>query len=283
MIPRFFGNSSHPLFGCFHPPRGRNADPRTVVICPPVGHEYVRTHWALRSLATKLARTGCSVLRFDYRGTGDSSGDVSEVASVDEWIEDACEAGVELLEESGQMTRSMTLVGLRWGAAIACMAATELAESHSLSTEIVLWDPCIVGAEYLNELRSIHNEMLDLWVDPVETEDSSEVEELLGFRYQRSLISEIESINLLTGPTPPAQQVTVFNSPRSIDLSGWQLPETVSRSTGDGYDWDDLRYIEEAWLPGNGSSLVCEAVASAGDGASKRRGTQGVTSERSPA
>ena len=258
MNPRFFGNSKQPLFGIYHPPRGRKPDTRAVVICPSIGHEYIRSHWALRTLATKLARAGCGVFRFDYRGTGDSSGDVSDVLSVREWVEDACEAGVELLEECGQ-NRAVTFVGFRFGASIACMAAKELAESNSVATELVLWEPSLVGANYLSELRSMHNEMLDLWASPVETEDSTEFEELLGFRYQRGLIDELESTDLLHDSQPSAEQIAVFNSRETIDLSPWES-NASTHSTGDGYDWDDLRYIAEAWLPGNGLSLVCDAI-----------------------
>ena len=106
------------------------------------------------------------------------------------------------------------------------------------------------------------NEMLDLWASPVETEDSTGFEELLGFRYQRGLIDELESTDLLHDSQPSAEQIAVFNSRETIDLSPWEnkLQNKTSHSTGDGYDWDDLRYIEEAWLPGNGLSLVCDAI-----------------------
>jgi len=259
MIPRFFGNSKQPLFGIYHPARGRKAVTHPVVLCPPIGNEYVRTHWALRSLATKLARVGCSVLRFDYRGTGDSSGDVSEVASVSEWVEDTCEASLELVEECGQTREPVTLVGLRWGAAVACMAAKELAETHSITTKLVLWDPVLVGADYLTEQRAMHHEMLDLWISKVETENSANYEELLGFQYHRNLIDEIEATDL-NASTRPAEQISLIHSRKAVDVPSWNLNGNSRQYSEEAYDWDDLRYIEEAWLPGKSSNLVRKAI-----------------------
>ena len=57
------------------------------VICPPLFNEYMRTQLALRELAISLAERGQHVLRLDYRGTGDSFGDLGEVA-ISDWVED---------------------------------------------------------------------------------------------------------------------------------------------------------------------------------------------------
>ena len=66
MNPFYFGSSKEPLFGAYHPPMGMAAEEPAVLLCPPLGQEYQRTHWAMRRLADQLARTGVHVLRFDY-------------------------------------------------------------------------------------------------------------------------------------------------------------------------------------------------------------------------
>jgi predicted alpha/beta hydrolase len=48
---------------------------------------YILTHLVLRELAMALAERGQHVLRFDYRGTGDSFGELGEV-TVSDWLED---------------------------------------------------------------------------------------------------------------------------------------------------------------------------------------------------
>ena len=73
-----------PRFGLYHPANGEGSRGRGVLICPPIAHEHIRSHRALRFLAVQLARAGFDVLRFDYFAVGDSAGD-SEEARVAHW------------------------------------------------------------------------------------------------------------------------------------------------------------------------------------------------------
>ena len=75
MNPFYFGSSAEPLFGAYHPPGNQVGRNLAVLICPPLGREYLRAHWALRRLADQISRDGGHVLRFDYFATGDSAGD----------------------------------------------------------------------------------------------------------------------------------------------------------------------------------------------------------------
>ena len=84
--PFFFGPCNQQVFAIYHPPIGGSGQVLTV-ICPPLFNEYMRTHLALRELAISLAERGQHVLRLDYRGTGDSFGDLGEVA-ISDWVED---------------------------------------------------------------------------------------------------------------------------------------------------------------------------------------------------
>ena len=49
-----------------------------MVLCYPGGQEYIRSRRAFRQLAIRLSSAGFPVLRFDYHGCGDSSGDDDE-------------------------------------------------------------------------------------------------------------------------------------------------------------------------------------------------------------
>lgn len=149
MNPFFFGRSERPLFGLFT--RGRSdpgaveAAERAVLLCYPVGSEYLRAHRAFRQLNTLLNRSGFHVLRFDYACTGDSAGDGVE-ASLDEWLDDVDWAVDELLDTAGVDT--LDVVGLRWGAALAALGVRERDEIDRL----VLWDPVVSGRAYLDEV-----------------------------------------------------------------------------------------------------------------------------------
>jgi pimeloyl-ACP methyl ester carboxylesterase len=145
MMPLLFGDTSSPLYGVLHQAQGtrRNAG---IVICYPFGQEYMRSHRAFRQLALLLTRKGFDVFRFDYRGTGDSSGECDGVTASD-WLDDIMVAVQELRETTNATT--ISLVGLRLGALLASAAC------GSTSTDIeqlVLWDPVLSGIEYQREL-----------------------------------------------------------------------------------------------------------------------------------
>lgn len=137
----WFGREGRPLFGAVHVPEGRRAT-GAVVVCPPVGHEQTATQHGLRLLARELADRGLLVLRFDYHGTGHSSGNSSE-ATVEGWLEDVEEA-VRYVRSAG--TRRVGLVGLRLGALLAAHAYERVG-----AEELVLWDPVASGRRYLRE------------------------------------------------------------------------------------------------------------------------------------
>jgi alpha-beta hydrolase superfamily lysophospholipase len=62
------------LFGWYDAPT-RGSARGGILLCNPVGDDSVRAHRPLRHLAQRLANEGFAVLRFDYDGTGDSTGD----------------------------------------------------------------------------------------------------------------------------------------------------------------------------------------------------------------
>jgi pimeloyl-ACP methyl ester carboxylesterase len=142
--PLFFGRSDAPLYGVYHPPL-RNPRSEAVLLCYPFGQEYMRAHRAFRQLALLLTRAGNHVLRFDYRGTGDSNGEMDEVTP-QEWVEDIGTAVDELRELAGPV--SLTVVGLRLGGLLAGVACHGRADVERL----VLWDPVLSGDDYQQEL-----------------------------------------------------------------------------------------------------------------------------------
>lgn len=141
MNPVAFGSRDRQLFGVYQP-AGERRSRRGVVLCPPFGQEHLRAHRPIRLLAEQLARRGHDVLRFDYYGTGDSSGDGLE-ADLDGFVADTLAAVDELGAMAG--VRRFCVAGLRLGALVAARAA---AESRGVD-EVVLWDPVIDGAREL--------------------------------------------------------------------------------------------------------------------------------------
>ena len=269
MSARFFGKSEQPLFGIFHPARGRSGSNNNVLICPPLGHEFVRTHWALRNLASKLSRKGMNVFRFDYRGTGDSSGEIENVTSLQQLVDDATSAAIELLETVNEPNAKLSIIGLRMGGVIGALAANELSEDHVVADNVLCWDCPRDGATYLSELRSMHRRMVDLWSSKIETENSDSHEEILGFRFSRSVLNEIEQYQAENLPSHYLNKLTAVNSSNASAAWANLDAESVSEedaewslvTTEDPSDWDDLNYIEEAWLPTHGSANVVDLLS----------------------
>src|SRR6185312_15536152 len=135
-LPIVFGSADDPLFGWFPAPRAP-ARRAGVVICNPIGDDYVRAHRALRHLAERLQRAGFAVLRFDFGGTGDSVGDVGRAID-------------ELRARSG--VEEVCVAGLRLGATLAAVAAAERGDVAA----VVLWSAYLDGRSYVDETTRLH-------------------------------------------------------------------------------------------------------------------------------
>lgn len=131
------------LFAFLHMPDAPTA--RAFVFCHAMAEEKLWTHRVLANFARQLAAGGAAVLRFDFRGSGDSDGDFSE-ASVASGLEDLRIAIDELKRRTGVAT--VDLLGLRFGATMAALAA----ESWDDVGRLVLWAPIVDCGRYMQEL-----------------------------------------------------------------------------------------------------------------------------------
>jgi pimeloyl-ACP methyl ester carboxylesterase len=145
MKPFYFGSATKPLLGIYHPPHGVGCLTRGVVLCYPMGAEYMRAHRAFRHLTRLLSRRGIHVIRFDYFGTGDSAGRGDE-ATVEQWLEDTGLAIDELKATTG--IAAVSLVGLRFGGTLAAIVSARRRDID----RIVLWDPVVHGATHVARL-----------------------------------------------------------------------------------------------------------------------------------
>ncbi len=108
----------------------------------------------MRSLADDLSARGIPVLRFDYRGTGDSAGDDGASDQFETAVADVCAAIERLKAETG--VTHVTLCGLRLGTAFMLLAAAQVHVD-----ELVLLAPVVSGRGYLRELSIMRN----IWLD----------------------------------------------------------------------------------------------------------------------
>lgn len=184
----FFGPSDQQVFGIYHPAAGSGDGQVLTVICPPLFSDYMRTQPALRELAMTLAEKGQHVLRFDYRGTGDSFGELSEI-SVTDWVEDIALAVREGCEVSGSSV--VRLLGVRAGALLACAAARA---SNNIQ-RLVLWDPVGNGAEYVQALRRLQVALSqrNLYLSRAERREA--MHECAGYTLSERMLAELQLLD----------------------------------------------------------------------------------------
>lgn len=229
------------LFTITHLPSAPTRTP--VLLVPPYGWEYYKSHSALKNLAGLLSRAGHPVMRFDYYGTGDSEGTPQE-SSAEQWVEDIDTAANHLIKIAGG---SPDVVGLRLGGAIAAL--------WSLHTEdvahLVLWDPVVNGRSHISSMRSMDAKF---WSEKGRRNrrwDRSG--ELLGSTYNPGLYRFIMSLDLSSTDLGVSERTTIVAS----------SDERTYRSAVAGYEdrvklevvpdaggWDDLRTFNSLLLPG---------------------------------
>ena len=140
----WFGPDDRPLLGWLTQPASGPGEIGVVVV-PPLGYEYWTTHRALRALAERLAAQGCSVLRFDPDGTGDSAGGPGDPDRLWAWRRSVGEAASAL---RGIGCTSLVVAGVRFGATLALLEGASVGADR-----IVAWAPVERGRTYVRELR----------------------------------------------------------------------------------------------------------------------------------
>jgi pimeloyl-ACP methyl ester carboxylesterase/aryl carrier-like protein len=214
---RYFGERR--LFGALHRPGGRARG--GVVLCYPMGQEYMRIHRTYVELARSLAASGFAALRFDYYGCGDSAGDDTD-GDFAQWRDDIADAIRELRAQSG--VRDIHLVGSRIGANL----ALDVARGGEELAGLVLWEPIVDGAEYLRTLKRAHRDLLhnNARLDGYERRELRGcAAEFLGYPMTRTLYEQVAAVSLPAAPAGPLPDVLVLansNKPALEDYAAAQ-------------------------------------------------------------
>jgi pimeloyl-ACP methyl ester carboxylesterase len=190
---------SSPLFAWLH--RRPDAIGHGVVLCPPIGYEQLHAHRSLRHLADAVARKRLPVLRFDYHGTGDSPGSDDEPQRVATWLANIKQACAWMRRELGCDT--LSLLGLRIGAALAALAATE----EEGIERLVLWAPVVKGSQYVREMKAIASS------SPLAAQmarDAAGAVQAAGFVLTPATCDELATIDLQR-VTPRASEVLLLS------------------------------------------------------------------------
>jgi len=128
-------NHGQKIFGVFHQSLQGSKSP-AILICPGFGGSKCGKHRLFVSLAKELARSGISVLRFDYRGAGDSEGEFEEI-TLEGKVSDTLLCLDFLASHPSIDPNRIGLLGRSLGGAVSVLAARRYKTIKSLA----LWAP----------------------------------------------------------------------------------------------------------------------------------------------
>lgn len=149
----YFGPEERSLFGWLHAPPGLAAAPFGVILCNPLGYEYICAHRTVRAYADAIAQAGFPALRFDYDGSGDSAGSDEDPDRVAAWTHSIELAALELQRTTG--ADRFVLFGIRAGALLAVAASRRIPGVKA----IAMHAPVPSARAYLRELRALRAAM----------------------------------------------------------------------------------------------------------------------------
>lgn len=234
----FFGPGNHRIFANYHPAAGGGGQVLTV-ICPPLFSDYMRTQLALRELAISLAERGQHVLRFDYGGTGDSFGEIGEIA-VSDWLEDIALAVQEGREISGSSV--VRLLGVRAGALLACRSVGASGDVQRL----VLWDPVPDGASYLQELRRLQVALSKRNLYLSRAERSEAMHEYAGYTLSQRMLEDLRLVDASAYSSVPRGMLHVVST---SSAAGFPIQGVLQDVAPFVCNWDTLANANEVFVP----------------------------------
>lgn len=148
-------NQSQKIFGILHRPLSKNKVP-AVVVCPGFAGNKCGKFRLFVTLGQELAKLGIAVLRFDYRGAGDSEGEFYEL-TLEGKVHDTL-ACLEFLSQDPQIDSTrLGLLGRSLGGAISILTAKEYKNIKSIG----LWAPVFFSTPWKELWNSLKNHQID--------------------------------------------------------------------------------------------------------------------------
>jgi len=189
-LSSFYFGENDSLYGLYQSPVA-DADVAPVLICPPVGYEYMSCQYFLRLLAENLASVGVASLSFDFFGSGDSCG-LDRDATMSRWRADIVTAYDELARITG--SKKIRVFCFRFNSLLAFDAL------HERSVERwVCWDPVTDGSLYYEQLRRMSRDhaLQQLVVRNLRMPSKIRgAEELVGTMFSSAAIDQMVSMKI---------------------------------------------------------------------------------------
>lgn len=249
-IPIFIPTEFGPLYAVLHINEYIECAGCPLIICPPIGIDFMNSHRSLKKLADKLALSGTPVLRLDYFCTG-SSCDSGFDDQVEGFIESIRQANIFLKKTLN--TKCTALLGFRFGATLATLFASKTEINY-----LILWGGIFQGKRLIREMRLLQNSgsnnkpndtYLEAggWVIEQKTEDAIESIDLAKTH------PKTKYILLLDGCKPSAHQKLVSQwQSNNTDITA-EFTESIGDMLVDAHEaripHQDIEFINQ-WVKG---------------------------------
>jgi len=208
--PIFLEGSAGRLFAVYYPPAVMREEGCNVLYVPPFAEEMNRARRMAALQARGLAALGFGVLLLDLFGTGESDGDFGD-ARWSIWLDDIS-AAADWLTRQG--SRAVTLWGLRLGALLAAVSASQ---QRNKFQHLVLWQPVADGKTMLTQFLRLRVAAAMAERGEGETTDALRTElaaghaiEIAGYELSPELAAAITAARLDTLALPAETRVDWF-------------------------------------------------------------------------
>ena len=201
--------------------------PWGLLLVNPLPLEQNRCSFFYRNLQLNSMAKNIPSMRFDYTGSGDSTGSIEDT-NIDSWIRDTelcCDEFKKALN-----LESIYLLGIRIGGTIASIVASQ----HPSITSILI-DPVYSGEEYVRNLDSLQRQLLS---NPLEAPFEKHTQnEIMGFPFPPKLRESIISLNL--EPRFPESDHTFFS------YQDFKLAHFIDEDFG----WNNVEKLRLQFIP----------------------------------
>lgn len=236
-VETFFINTrQRQLYGVTQAPSPDNDNGTGILLVPPLGNEQRRCQRPFRTMMQQIAREGFHLMRFDWRGTGNSSGNSSSIDELALWEEDLQDAATHL----SQSVNSIHIISVRMGAMITArlnLQSLPVAGYH-------LWDPVFQGSQWLKEMQQLQQGICtDTYRFLFKRKAlTNAFHEFAGLSINPLLYRQLQNINLANAlsSNPPAVPVHLLTTGNCTHLD--KLPEHIDIHTDcEPNAWNDPR------------------------------------------
>lgn len=194
-----------------------------VLICSTVGFEAIHAYRCVVRLGDALAEAGLAAFRFDFAGTGNSSGSADAADLVSAWQRNIVDQVQDLKENWG--FANIAVVGFRLGAPLLASVVKELEVAG-----VTFWEPVTRGRTFVREIQAV----AQFAEDPV-SGDADKVESG-GFVFTADTIKSIGALSLDVDAVPADTPVLLISRGRNARFN----PESLA----DRNPFEELRSRE---------------------------------------